>query len=179
MTPIAGMKNVAGTWCRSRRSRILGTDVVAPYSPTDKGTGRRFARCSNSLSTSKERQTATRAPLGHVLGVSRLPTLAVATACRIWSSVESTVIGLTAAAGAWRDDCAGWALGELHPVSSPIKTPSGTVHVCRLLEDSMLVSLTVRCRRKPLASCRRRQGDKGGAGCRMAQRLDFQSEGSK
>src|SRR5216684_4185196 len=104
MTPIAGMKNVAGSWCLSRRSRILGTNVVAPYSPTDKGTGRGFARCSNSLSTSKERQTATRAPLGQVLGVSFLPTLAVPTACRICSSVESTVIGFTAAAGGWRDE---------------------------------------------------------------------------
>src|SRR6185503_1538379 len=79
MAPIAGMKNVAGTWCRSRRSRILGREVVAPYSPTDNGTGRGFARCSNSLSTSNERQTATRAPLGQVLGVSFLPTLAVPT----------------------------------------------------------------------------------------------------
>src|SRR5438876_1044467 len=140
MTPIAGMKNVAGTWCRSRRARIRGTDVVAPYSPTDKGTGRGFARCSNSLSTSKERQTATRAPLGQVLGVSFLPTLAVATACRICSSVESTVIGFTAAAGGWRDDCAGWALGELQPVSNPTRT-SGTPYAHRLGEDSMLGSL--------------------------------------
>src|SRR5439155_5012216 len=118
-------------------------DVVAPYSPTDKGTGRGFARCSNSLSTSKERQTATRAPLGQVLGVSFLPTLAVATACRICSSVESTVIGLTAAAGGCRDDGAGWALGELQPGSNPISTP-GTTPACRLREDSMLVSLSVR-----------------------------------
>src|SRR5438876_247534 len=141
MTPIAGMKNVAGTWCRSRRSRIRGTDVVAPYSPTDKGTGRGFARCSNSLSTSKERQTATRAPLGQVVGVSFLPTRAVATACRICSSVESTVIGFTAAAGGWRDDCAGWARGELQPVSNPIST-SGTAYACRLREDFMRKSLS-------------------------------------
>src|SRR4029077_3637122 len=120
MTPIAGMKNVAGTWCRSRSSRILGMDVVAPYSPTDKGTGSGFARCSNSLSTSNERQTATRAPLGQALGVSFRPTLAVPTACRICCSVESTVIGLTAARGCWLDDDAGWALGELQPVSNPI-----------------------------------------------------------
>src|SRR5207247_5411559 len=133
MTPIAGMKNVAGTWCRSRRSRIRGTDVVAPYSPTDKGTGRGFARCSNSLSTSKERQTATRAPLGQVLGVSFLPTLAVATACRICASVESTVIGFTAPGGGWRDDCVGWALGELQPGSNPIST-TGSTHACRLRE---------------------------------------------
>src|SRR4029077_17107424 len=113
MTPIAGMKNVAGTWCRSRRSRILGTEVVAPYSPTDNGTGSGFARCSNSLSTSNERQTATRAPLGQGLGVGFLPHLATPTAWRICSSVESTVIGLTAAAGACCDVCAGWALGEL------------------------------------------------------------------
>src|SRR5438045_3271187 len=122
MTPIAGMKNVAGTWCRSRRSRILGTDVVAPYSPTDKGTGSGFARCSNSLSTSNERQTATRAPLGQTFGVSFRPSLAVPTALRICSSVESTVIGFAAAAGCWRDVCAGWALGELQPVMSPITT---------------------------------------------------------
>ena len=49
------------------------------------------------LSTSNERQTATRAPLGQALGVSFLPTLAVPTTCRICSSVESTVIGFTAA----------------------------------------------------------------------------------
>src|ERR1700704_4136066 len=143
MTPIAGMKNVAGTWCRSRRSRILGTDVVAPYSPTDKGTGRGFARCSNSLSTSNERQTATRAPLGQVLGVSFLPTLAVPTACRICSSVESTVIGFTAPAGGWCDDGAGWAAGEVQPGSNP-STTSGTAHVCRLREESILASLARR-----------------------------------
>src|SRR5437762_7895402 len=139
MTPIAGMKNVAGTWCRSRRSRIRGTDVVAPYSPTDKGTGRGFARCSNSLSTSNVRQTATRAPLGQVLGVSFLPTLAVATACRICSSLESSVIGLTAAAACWLDGGADWARGELQPGSNPMRT-SGTTHVCRLHEQSMMAS---------------------------------------
>ena len=84
-------------------------------------------------------EPATRAPLGQVSGVSFLPTLAVPTACRICSSVESTVIGLTAAAGCWRVDCAGWALGEPQPVSDPIST-SGTAHECRLREDSMLVS---------------------------------------
>ena len=131
------MKNVAGTWCRSRSSRILGTDVVAPYSPTVKGTGRGFARCSNSLSTSKERQTATRAPFGQALGVSFLPTLAVPTACRICSSVESTVIGVTAAgAGGWRDDCAGWALGELQPGSNPINA-TNAAYGRRLREGSM------------------------------------------
>jgi hypothetical protein len=77
--------------------------------------------------------------LGQVLGVSFLPTLAVPTACRICSSVESTVIGFTAAAGCRPVDCAGWALGELQPVSNPIGT-SGTAHPCRLREDSMLVS---------------------------------------
>src|SRR5262245_45198287 len=136
MTPIAGMKNVAGTWCRSRRSRILGTDVVAPYSPTDSGTGNGFARCSNSLSTSNERQTATRAPLGQLFGVSLLPTLAVPTACRIWSSVESTVIGAAAPAGCWRGGCAGWALGELQAGSSP-RSASDTAQVLRRREESM------------------------------------------
>src|SRR5215470_7160423 len=129
------MKNVAGTWCRSRRSRILGIDVVAPYSPTDKGTGRGFARCSNSLSTSNERQTATRAPLGQTLGVSFLPTLAVPTACRICSSVESTVIGFTAAPACWGDDGAGWALVELQPGSNAATSTSGNAHVCRLREE--------------------------------------------
>src|SRR5258708_37526826 len=138
---MGGMKNVGGTWCRWRRSRILGTDVVAPYSPTDKGTGRGFARCSNSLSTSNERQTATRAPLGQVLGVSFLPTLAVPTACRICSSVESTLIGFTAPAGGWRDDGAGWALGELQPVSNPIST-SGTAYACRVKTSCSAPSLT-------------------------------------
>src|SRR3954464_13417686 len=128
MTLIAGMKNVAGTWCRSRTSRILGTDVVAPYSPTDNGTGSGLARCSNSLSTSNVRQTAMRAPLGQLLGVSFLPILAVATACRICSSVESTVIGFAAAAGCSRDDCAGWALGALQAVSSP-SIMNGTAHM--------------------------------------------------
>src|SRR5215472_825054 len=100
------MKNVAGTWCRSRRARMRGIEVVAPYSPTDRGTGSGFARCSNSLSTSKERQTATRAPLGQTLGVSFLPILAVPTACRIWASVESTVMGFAAPgrAGDWEFD---------------------------------------------------------------------------
>src|SRR5262245_44483806 len=138
MTPIAGMKNVAGTWCRSRSSRILGMDVVAPYSPTDKGTGRGFARCSNSLSTSNERQTATRAPLGQTLGVNFLPTLAVPTARRICSSVESTVIGLAAAPACWGDDGAGWALGELHPGSNATTSTSGIAHMCRVREESIL-----------------------------------------
>src|SRR5262245_2093887 len=133
MAPIAGMKKVAGTWCRSRRSRILGNDVVAPYSPTDNGTGRGFALCSNSLSTSNVRQTATRAPFGHALGVSFLPNLAAPTAWRICSSVESTVIGFTAPAGSWCDDCAGWALGELHPGISASRT-SGTAYVSRYME---------------------------------------------
>src|SRR6185295_7537680 len=79
---------------------------------------------------------ATRAPLGQVLGVSFLPTLAVPTACRICSSVESTVIGLTAAAGCWRDAGAGWALGALQPGSNP-RTTSGTAHVSRLREKSI------------------------------------------
>src|SRR5262245_26227488 len=135
MTPIAGMKKVAGTWCRSRSSRILGIDVVAPYSPTDKGTGSGFARCSNSLSTSNERQTATRAPLGQTLGVSFLPTLAVPTACRICSSVESAVIGFTAAPACWGDDGAGSALGELQPSSNATTRKSGIAHVCRLRDD--------------------------------------------
>src|SRR6476620_8456601 len=104
MTLIAKIKNVAGTWYRSRTSRILGTEVVAPYSPTDSGTGRGFARCSSSLSTSKERQTAIRAPFGQLLGVSFLPTRAVPTACRICSSVESIVIGFTAAADGVAED---------------------------------------------------------------------------
>src|SRR5258705_8600212 len=141
MTPIAGMKNVAGTWCRSRRPRIRGRAVVAPYSPTDKGTGSGLARCSNSLSTSNVRQTATRAPLGQALGVSFLPTLAVPTACRICSSVESTVIGFTAAAACWLDDGADWARGELQPGSNAMRT-SGTTHVCRLREQSMMTPLT-------------------------------------
>src|SRR5712691_588436 len=49
MTPIAGMKNVAGTWCRSRRSRILGTDVVAPYSPNRQGHGQRIRSCNQLI----------------------------------------------------------------------------------------------------------------------------------
>ena len=85
---------------------MRGIEVVAPYSPTDRGTGSGFARCSNSLSTSKERQTATRAPLGQTLGVSFLPILAVPTACRSWASVESTVMGFAAPgrAGDWEFD---------------------------------------------------------------------------
>src|SRR5580765_8332974 len=141
MAPIAGMKNVAGTWCRSRRSRIRGIAVVAPYSPTDNGTGRGFARCNNSLSTSNVTQTATRAPLGQALGVSFLPTLAVATACRICSSVESMVIGGTEAAGCWDDAGAGCARGELQRASHPVRT-SATTHVSHLREQFMLVSLS-------------------------------------
>src|SRR6185295_2375046 len=137
MTPIAGMKKVAGTWWRSRRSRILGRAVVAPYSPTDNGTGRGLARCSNSLSTSNDKQTATRAPLGQALGVSFLPTLAVPTACRICSSLESIVIGFTAAAVCWLDDGADWARDELQPGSNPMRM-SGTTHVRRLREQSIM-----------------------------------------
>src|SRR3982751_3337644 len=143
MALIAGMKNVAGTWCRSRRSRILGTDVVAPYSPTDNGTGRGFARCSNSLSTSNERQTATRAPSGQVFGVSFLPTRAVPTACRICVSVESTVIGFTAPAGCWCGEVAGWALGELQPANKPNST-TGAARECRLREEFILSPSTSR-----------------------------------
>src|ERR1700693_4311170 len=85
-------------------------EVVAPYSPTDKGTGSGFARCNNSLSTSTERQTATRAPLGQALGVRIFPTRAVETACRIWFSVESTVMGVTVVAACW---------GAQQPARSP------------------------------------------------------------
>src|SRR5213080_3635087 len=169
MTPIAGMKNVAGTWCRSRRSRILGTDVVAPYSPTDNATGRGFARCSSSLSTSKERQTATRAPLGQVLGVSFLPTRAVPTACRICSSVESTVIGFTAAAGGWRDAGAGWAPGELQAGNNPIRT-NGTTRICR----SMLISLAAEARYAQAAGTSRVQQR---VGCNIRTHPHFESEG--
>jgi len=87
------------------------------------------------------RQTATRAPLGQAVGVSFLPTLAVATACRICSSVESIVIGFTAAAVCWGDDGADWARGELQPGSNPMRT-SGTTHVCRLREQSMMASVS-------------------------------------
>src|SRR4029077_20266512 len=111
--------------------------------PTDKGTGRGFARCSNSLSTSNERQTATRAPLGHVLGVSFLPTLAVPTACRICSSVESTVIGVTLPAGCGCAGGAGWALGELQPGSNPSRT-SASADPGRVPE-AMLRLLARRC----------------------------------
>src|SRR5579859_3061444 len=90
---IAGMKNVAGTCRRSSRSKIRGNPVVSPYAPTDNGTGRGLFLCNNSLSTSNERHTATRAPLGQTLGVNFLPILAVPTAWRICSSLEFVVMG--------------------------------------------------------------------------------------
>ena len=89
------------------------------------------------------RQTATRAPLGQALGVSFLPTLAVATACRICSYVESMVMGFTAGAACWLAGGADWARGELQPGSNPMRT-SGTTHVCRQREPSMVASLSER-----------------------------------
>src|SRR5215469_501159 len=75
--------------------------VVAPYSPTDNGTGSGLALCNSSLSTSKVMQTATCAPFGHTLGISFLPNRAEPTARRISSSLDSVVIGLTAAVARW------------------------------------------------------------------------------
>src|SRR5580700_3257814 len=90
---MAGMKKVAGTCSRSSRARILGMAVVAPYSALDTGPGSGFALCNVSLSTSTEIHTTTRAPLGHVLGVSFLPALTAATAVFMSSSLELIVMG--------------------------------------------------------------------------------------
>src|SRR6266566_3704818 len=72
---------------------MRGRPVVAPYSPSDSGTGNGFSLHRASLSTSKDRQTATRAPFGQTLGVSLRPALTLATACLITSSVASIPIG--------------------------------------------------------------------------------------
>jgi hypothetical protein len=51
------------------------------------------------------------------------------------------VIGFTAAAACWLDGGAVWARGELQPGNNPMRT-SGTTHVCRLREQSMMASLS-------------------------------------
>src|SRR5579862_322922 len=133
---IAGMKKVAGTWCRSRTFKILGKEVVAPYSPTDNGTGRRFGLCNNSLSTSNEMQTATLAPSGQDLGVSFLPILAPPTTCQICSSVESTVIGVAPVAEGW-----GAGRGDSQAYRNPRATSRAALGV---LETSIFSDLLKR-----------------------------------
>src|SRR4029077_20562009 len=67
--------------------------VVAPYSPCESGTGRGVRLHSKSLSTRKDRHTATRAPLGQAFGVNFWPALTRATPWRTCSSVASIGIG--------------------------------------------------------------------------------------
>ena len=56
---------------------MRGTPSTAPYSPREIDSEIRLpvARSAVALSTSKLRPTATRAPLGHAAGFSRLPAL--------------------------------------------------------------------------------------------------------
>src|SRR5438132_1968662 len=95
MALMAGMQKEAGTCCRSRSARIRGRPVVAPYSPSDRGTGSGRSLQSASLSTSKDKHTATSEPFGHCLGVSFRPTRTFATACWICASVASIPIAET------------------------------------------------------------------------------------
>ena len=61
---------------------MRGTPSSAPYSPREIGTGLLFPafKAIEKLSGSTEMQTATRAPLGHVFGVSLRP-------ARTWCAV--------------------------------------------------------------------------------------------
>src|SRR5439155_5307395 len=69
---------------------MRGSPVCAPKSPADSVVGDVSPRASryDSLSTSKLRHTATRAPFGHAVGISLRPARAVPAARRSSSSVH-------------------------------------------------------------------------------------------
>src|ERR1051325_8261648 len=94
------MKNDDGIWYLSSSARMRGNPSCAPKSAAESVVGEVWPAASkyDSLSTSKLRQTATRAPLGHVLGVNFLPARTGATAFRSCSSVHF-VPGCCAIAG--------------------------------------------------------------------------------
>src|SRR6185369_10358307 len=69
---------------------MRGVPASAPKSEAESAVGDVVPSRSSgaSVSSSKLRQTATRAPLGHDFGVSFLPTRARSTASRSWDSVH-------------------------------------------------------------------------------------------
>src|SRR5438128_913085 len=84
------MKNDDGIWYLSSNARMRGNPSSAPKSAAESVVGDVWPAASryDSLSTSKLRQTATRAPFGQDFGVSFRPARVGATALSSCSSVH-------------------------------------------------------------------------------------------